>query len=164
MQQAIAGPSAGPTEEALVMVVWPSIARFSFARWLGRHYENRWGTYIFTLGNLVALISAPVAAVMYFYRLALRPTYVLTSHRLVEKRSDKELQAIELGAFDSVTIDVHSGQKWYHAGDLVFRTNGEEIFRLEAVCRPEAFRQACLKANQSFLGVKRALDRETVPA
>jgi hypothetical protein len=164
MKQPIAGLSPSTAEETTVMAVWPSIARYGLARWFGLHYENRWGTYIFTVGNLVALISAPVAAVVYFYRLACHPTYVLTSRRLIEKRYEKELSAIDLGAFDSVTIDVRPGQKWYHAGDLVFAANGEDVFRLEAVSRPEAFRQTCLKANQSFLGVKQALGRETVPA
>ncbi|MFV1965693.1 MAG: PH domain-containing protein [Pirellulaceae bacterium] len=164
MKQAIAGLTPSTAEEATVMVVWPSIAQYAWARWFGIQYENKLGTYIFTVGNMVALLSSPFAAVMYFYRMARCPTYVLTSRRIVEKSFDKEIKAVELGAFESITIDELPGQKWYYAGDLVFRSGDEEVFRLEAVSRPEAFRQTCLKSNRSFVGVKQALSRETVPA
>jgi len=164
MKQAIAGLTPNSAEETTVMVVWPSIARYTWPRWLGTHYANKRGWYIFTIGNLIALATSPYAAVMYFYRLARYPTYVLTSRRIVEKSFKREIKSVELSAFDNITIDVLDGQAWYYAGDLVFRSGDEEVFRLEAVSRPEAFRRTCLKSNQSFLGVKRALDRATVPA
>ena len=66
-----------------------------------------------------------------------------------------------LDRFDSIEIQVRPGQVWYHAGDLVFRQGDVETFRLEAICRPEGFRQACLKARMAYLGVKKAMERET---
>jgi len=44
-----------------------------------------------------------------------------------------------------------------NAGDLIFRLGATETFRLEAVSRPEAFRQVCLKSHRAYVGVKQAI-------
>ena len=67
-----------------------------------------------------------------------------------------EAKSVRLDAFDSIEVDVRPGQDWHHAGDLVFRNGTTETFRLEGVLRPEAFRQACLKAHYAFNGVRAA--------
>jgi hypothetical protein len=38
----------------------------------------------------------------------------------------------------------------------VFRLGQTETFRIAGVQRPETFRQTCLKAHQSFVGVAQA--------
>ena len=51
---------------------------------------------------------------------------------------------------------VEPGQAWFKAGDLVFRQGQTETFRIAGVPRPETFRQTCLKAHLSFVGVAQA--------
>lgn len=142
------------------MTVWPSNARFALGRGLGRAYAVTWpDIYIFRLGNLWALLSIPVALVLYFMRIlpGIGTRYRLTNRRIIVERglTAKEDKAVELDRFDAIDIEVLPGQEWYDAGDLVFRRGTVETFRLEAVSRPAAFRQTCLKAHMAYLGVKR---------
>ena len=39
----------------------------------------------------------------------------------------------------------------------IFKRDGNEHFRLEAVSRPEAFRSACMKAHKIYVGVQKAV-------
>jgi hypothetical protein len=63
---------------------------------------------------------------------------------------------VDLDRFESIEVLVRPGQEWYHAGDLIFRNGALETFRLPGVPRPETFRQTCLKARMSFIGVRKA--------
>lgn len=74
-----------------------------------------------------------------------------------------ETKSVRLDRFDTIQIARQPGQEWFDAGDLVFLQNGIETFRLAGVSRPEGFRQTCLKSQQSFVGVKRALELERQP-
>ena len=152
------------SDEITVMVVWPSVARFSLGSRLGELYAAEAGFYIFTVGNLAALGSIPLALGLYFLRLGTGVHYKLTNRRVLEQRFGDVIGAIPLDGFDSIEVDRQAGQHWYDAGDLVFRRQGQEVFRLRAVSRPEAFRRTCWKSHQSFLGVRQALSREAVPA
>lgn len=165
MTQAIAGVSPSSVEERTVMVVWPSNAVYRFGRWLGKRYawqgpvsENK----IFWIGNVFVLLSIPAALAMYFLRIApggwgIR--YRLTNRRVIVERgvSWKESRSVGLDQFDSVTIEVVPGQEWYNAGDLVFRKGDTVVFRLEAVSRPEAFRETLVKSHMAYVGVKKAM-------
>jgi hypothetical protein len=187
MKQAIAGVAPAELEEVTVMVVWPSIAKFGLGRFLGRQFGIQAGIYIFKVGNFLALAGIPFALGLYFFRLA--PSffgapfhggfYQLTNRRLIVLRNEinfadrfpflrftygAEVKSVELDRFDSVEIERLPGHDWYDAGDLVFRREGVETFRLEAVSRPEAFRQTCLKSHASYVGVKQALAAELAPA
>ena len=184
-KQAIAGVAPAAVSERTVMVVWPSIAAFPSGRFLGRLYSIPAGFSVFTVGNIVALLSIPHALALYFYRLLpsffglpwYGTSYILTNRRIIEVRNEfqfldrlpfvsflygVEVKSVELDRFDAIGIDQLPGQAWYSAGDLVFSLNGVETFRLSGVSRPETFRQTCMKSHLSFVGVKRALD--AVPA
>jgi hypothetical protein len=148
--------------EATVMTVWPSVAMYGLGRALGQLYEIRWpDIYIFRLGNLIALLSIPVALVLYFMRIA--PVtgirYRLTNRRIIVERglTGVEDKSVDLDRFDSVTIVVQPGQAWYDAGDLVFKLGNVETFRLAGVSRPAAFRATVLKSHMAHVGVKQAL-------
>ena len=161
MKQPIAGVAPRELGEVTNMTVWPSVAIYGLARMLGRAYEWNAGAYVFRLGNLIALATAPLAALMYLQRVgpfkAIR--YRLTNRRLIVERglTGVEEKSVDLDRFDTIEIEVRPGQAWYHAGDLIFKKGDEETFRLEGVSRPESFRQVCLKANRSHMGVKNAL-------
>ena len=183
MKQAIAGVAPSEIEEVEVMTVWPSNSAYELGRFHGRLYANKTGSYIFTVGNLMCLLSIPGALGLYFWRLApwVGKRYTLTNRRIIEYRSEIRREAnrvfgipvpfrfhysvvaksIDLDRFDGVDIDVRSGQGWYHAGDLVFRQGNVEAFRLNGVSRPETFRQSCLKSRHAYVGIKQALERET---
>jgi hypothetical protein len=74
---------------------------------------------------------------------------------VVENPFGAEVKSVSLDRFDAIDIVVQPGQAWFKAGDLVFRLGPIETFRLAAVPRPETFRQTCLKANMSFVGIKK---------
>ena len=69
MKQAIAGVAPAESEEVTVMTIWPSISAFGLGRMLGRAYSIDAGVFVFTVGNLAALLSIPGALKLYFFRL-----------------------------------------------------------------------------------------------
>ena len=79
-------------------------------------------------------------------------------------RYGAEVNSVALDHFEAIEVHVRSGQEWYHAGDLIFKSGETEVFRLEGVSRPEAFRHCCLKAHLSYVGVQQALAREAAHA
>jgi hypothetical protein len=156
-------------------------------RFMGRVLEIRWPDQAFVrLGVLLAPLMIPFALVLYFFRLV--PSvlglpvhgkfYKLTNRRVLELRNEINFQSDESGRnrlrfrygvetksvpldrFNSIEVVRRPGQSWYDAGDLIFRDGDRETFRLDAVARPESFRQNCLKAHFAYVGVKQARSRE----
>jgi hypothetical protein len=156
----IAGVAPSTISESVIMTVWPSNAAYGIGRFLGTQYAMRFpDIYIFRIGNLIALLSIPVALAIYLYRIApyVGMRYTVTNRRVVVQRGiqAKDDRSVDLDRFDSILVDVLPGQEWYHAGDLVFRLGNVETFRLAGVSRPESFRQVILKARSAHVGVKR---------
>jgi len=161
MKQAIAGVAPPAKSEVTVMTVWPSNAVFGLGRFLGQLYAIEAGVWVVTVGNLIALASIPVALALYFAKVlpGFGIRYRLTNRRLIVERGlqGRVERSVDLDRFDTVNIDIRPGQAWYTAGDLVFMLGKTETFRLEAVSRPEAFRQCLIKSQRSHSGVKKAL-------
>ncbi|MCP4192960.1 MAG: PH domain-containing protein [Planctomycetaceae bacterium] len=169
MKQAIAGLTPPTIKEATVMTVWPSVAAmslgpFPIGAWLGNLYAIKFGFYVFTVGNLVCLLTIPLALILYFKRIGpfVGTRYRLTNQRILVERGlgGKEEKALSLDQFDAIDLVVRPGQEWYDAGDLVFRQGKVEKFMLEGVSRPEAFRNVCLKAHMGYVGVQQALQHQ----
>ncbi|MHB0959101.1 MAG: PH domain-containing protein [Pirellulaceae bacterium] len=161
MKQAIAGVTPAELAEATIMTVWPSIAGYPAGQLLGRLYSVQWPSlYIFRLGNLFALLSIPLALLLYFWRIApaVGLRYTLTNRRVVVQQGLRaaEIRSIALNAFEEIRIDVRPGQAWYPAGDLVMHHGGKEVFRLPGVSYPEGLRQVILKSRAAYLGVQQA--------
>jgi hypothetical protein len=174
MTQPIAGVAPAQLKEVTVMAVWPSLSATGFGRFWGRLFALEIGFRVFgvpiTLGRLIALASIPFMMALYFLmRLPRFPgvlvgirnpwcwQYRLTNRRLVmENPFGGEIKSVALDRFDAIDIVVEPGQGWFKAGDLVFRQGQVETFRIWAVPRPETFRQTCLKARNSFVGVQQA--------
>jgi hypothetical protein len=171
----IAGVTPPSVKESVVMTVWPSLAALGIGRFLGRLYKIDWGFGVLTVGHLIALLTAPLAAALVIGRFAVAVKkelpligwmfaiipldcfrYVLTNRRVVIQRGINPVDEvwIELDRFDTIDIEVQPGQEWYHAGNLIFRRGPIETIRLVGVARPEAFRQTCLKARAAYVGVK----------
>jgi hypothetical protein len=175
MPQAIPGVSPAQTGEVTIMTVWPSLAAAGIGRLFGRMYAIDAGIRPFgvpiTVGRLIALATSPLMAAIYFLMRLPRVPFVLiglkngmcwhyrlTNRRVVMENPFRggEIKSVALDRFDSIEVVVQPGQAWYKAGDLVFRQGQTETFRIEGVPRPETFRQTCLKAHQSFVGVAQA--------
>jgi len=172
MTQPIPGEVSPQVKEVTVMIVWPSLSVTAFGRFWGRLFAIDAGFRVFgvpiTVGRFFALASIPFMVALYFLmRLPRFPGvligfrnpwcshYRLTNRRVVmENPFGGEIKSIALDRFTAIDVVVQPGQAWFKAGDLVFRSGPTETFRLEAVPRPETFRQTCLKANMSFVGVK----------
>ncbi len=168
MKQAIAGVVARDMVEVDVMTVWPSISAYPSGRFLGRLYANRFGIYVFRIGNLIALASIPHALALYFYRILpwVGARYTLTNRRVIVQRGIQAVEdkSTELDRFNRIEVEVQPGQSWFKAGNLLFYQGQTETFRLEGVSRPEVFREVCMKSNASYLGVKAALERQAASA
>jgi hypothetical protein len=174
MNQPIAGVAPSQLKEVTVMTVWPSLSATGFGRFWGRLYSIPIGFRLFgvpvTLGRLFALASIPFMIALYFLmRLPRFPgvilgiknpwcwQYRLTNRRVVmENPFGGELKSVSLDRFDAIDVVVQPGQAWFKAGDLAFRQGPVETFRIWGVPRPETFRHTCLKAQMSFVGVKKA--------
>jgi membrane protein YdbS with pleckstrin-like domain len=162
-RSSIAGVVPPATLETTIMSVWPSVSASPFGRFFGRLYLIDVGAWPVTVGNMIALASVPIMLGVY---LSIRLPWAITRYRLTNRRVTidrgilwKVVQYIDFDRFDSIDIDVKPGQEWFPAGDLVFRLGAIETFRLSGVRRPEAFRQACLKVQQSYLSVAAILRR-----
>lgn len=175
MSQPIAGVAPSQVREVTVMTVWPSLCATGFGRLCGRVFAWDVGFRIFgvpiTVGRFAALASIPFMLALYFLmRLPRFPFvlagiknpfcwhYRLTNRRVVMENPFRrgEIKSVALDRFDSIEVVVRPGQAWYKAGDLVFRLGQTETFRIAGVPRPETFRQTCIKAHQSFVGVAQA--------
>lgn len=155
--QSIAGVVPPSVAEATIMIVWPSMAATAPGRLLGRLAGIRAGVGPVTVGRVLALLSVPIAAMLYF---SMRLPWAIRRYRLTNRRVtiDRGVQGtiqqfVDLDRFDRIEIEQRPGQEWYPAGDLVFFKGPVETLRLAGVSRPEGFRQACLKVRQSYLSV-----------
>lgn len=160
-------PSSAARPETTVAVAWPTIGANPAGRLVGRWsaVETGFGG-VFTVGNLLALATIPLSLVVFFWQLMpyVCRRYLLTDRRVVilEGLSATEGPAAALDAFDAIEIDTLPGQEWLRSGDLVFKLEGREVFRLAGVSRPETLRQLCLKTRLTLLAVRRVLDAQAV--
>ena len=164
------------------MVVWPSLAALrvgplpigQFLGWVyswGAGFREPISKVPIRIGWILAIATAPLVVPLYFLmRLPRFPfviagirnpwcwRYRLTNRRLIQEHPFGlgESKSISLDRFDSIQKEIAWGQAWYAAGDLVFYDGQVETFRIEAVPRPETFRQTLLKARASYVGVQKA--------
>ena len=165
MTQAIAGVVPSETREAVIMTVWPSMARFSLGRSIGSLCGIQSGFFkSLSFGRMLALFTIPVALPLYFIALApgIARRYTLTNRRLIVQHglSGVDERWVDLEQFDSIDVEILPGQEWFHAGELIFRKGKTETFRISGVVRPETFRHTCLKAQQAHVSVKAARSRQ----
>jgi hypothetical protein len=177
MSPPIAGVAPSQLKEVTVMAVYPSISAGGVGRFLGRMYSIDIGFRPFnvpiTVGNMIALVTIPVGILLYFNKIVPRIPFVIAGfsnpfcrrYRLTNRRvvvenpfTHVEEKSITLDRFDSIEIDQLPGQRWFKAGELIFKSGSVETFRLSGVVRPETFRHTCLKAQMSFAGVAKARD------
>src|SRR4029453_663613 len=89
LAEPITGVSPAELKETQIMTVWPSVAMNSLGRAMGRGFAIRWpDVYIFRLGNLLALLSIPLALPLYFLKVLpfVGTRYLVTNRRVVVLR------------------------------------------------------------------------------
>jgi hypothetical protein len=147
--------------ETPITTIWPTIAATSAGRLVGRLCAIQLGSGFFTVGKLMALTTIPLSLAVFGWQLMpfICRRYLLTNRRVIVQKGlqPAEERAIGLDEFDAIEVAVLPGQDWLHAGELVFRRNGAEVFRLSGVSRPEVFRQVCLKARTALVSVREVL-------
>lgn len=148
-----------------IMTVWPGIGSMAIGRWVGCLAGNRLGYGFFTLGKLLALVTIPVSLAVYLCRLmpGLCRRYTLTNRRLIIQLglTAKNGPSIGLDEFQTIEVAILPGQGFLHAGELLFKRDGKEVFRLSGVSRPEAFRQVCLKAQNAPLRGRQVQEQQS---
>lgn len=138
------------TEHTLA-VRWPTITATHTGRMVGRlaGLGPGFGTTI-TLGVLLSVVTVPISLAVYAWQLMpfVARRYRLTDRRILIQRglAPVEGDSIAYEDFDSIDVEILPGQAWLHSGELIFRRDGQEVFRLSGVSRPEVFRQVCMDA------------------
>jgi hypothetical protein len=151
--------------ETALTTRWPTIAAMPAGRLVGRlaGMEIGWGR-VFTLGTLLAVVTVPIGLAVYAWQLMpfVARRYRLTNRRMVIQKglSAVDETAVGLDEFDAIDVEILPGQGSFHAGDLVFRRRGEEVFRLPGVSRPEPLREACLTARTAMISVRDVLQKQ----
>jgi hypothetical protein len=162
--QAIAGVAPPQAGEVTSMTIWPTIGAFQTGRWVGQLAGNRTGAGFFTLGKLLAVATIPVSLVLFAWGLLpfVCRRYTLTNRRVVIQKglSAVDEQSVDLDGFDSIEVRVRPGQEFFHAGDLLFKRDGEEVLCLAGASRPVVFREVCLNARMALVSVREVLRRE----
>lgn len=167
MKQAIAGVAPPELDEVTSMIVWPSVAASRVGRVAGQLVGVRYrvGRY-FVLGRLLALPAIPLALLAFAWKLMpfVARRYRLTNQRIhIEKGlSHGPDRSVGLDEFDEIEVEVLAGQAWLRAGELIFRQEGREVFRLSGVGSPKAFRKTCLKARTALVSVRNVLEQQAV--
>lgn len=133
---------------------WPTIAYYPVGRRCGDFCSIPTGySRIFTVGTLMMLVTIPVTLAIYLWQLMpfVCRRYRLTNRRVLILKGYTALEdtSIGLDQFDTIDVEIFPGDGWLQAGDLVFRSENKEVFRLPGVSRPETFRQTCLKAKEA---------------
>jgi hypothetical protein len=166
MKQPICGEVPPELEEVACKVVWPTIGATRAGRLVGQLAAIPWGIAPFTLGNLFALLTIPLSVAVFGWQLMpyVCRRYALTNRRIIIRQGlrPRDVRWIGLDEFDRIDVDVLPGQQWLRAGDLVFRSGGNEVFRLPGIPRPAIFRQVCQTQRDALVEIQPTVEREPV--
>lgn len=159
---AISGVSS--EKEAVIMMVYPSIASAAPGKWLGSLYDS----IPFTVGGiklshlLFVLPTAPLALAGYAQLKILGEVYVLTNRSMQKRASlgNRLLTQVPLTSIADVTLVQEAGQAFYPAADLyLVDKKGETLMVLAGVPRADVFRQTILEAITARKQVEESLNR-----
>ncbi len=155
--------------EAIAKVVWPTIGATRWGRFVGQLCAIRLGVgRIFTLGNLLALATIPISLAVFFWQLmpGVIRRYALTNRRVIVFKGLARIEerSIGLDEFEAIEIRLLPGQQWLRSGEMIFLREGQEVFRLSGVPRPEIFRAICLKQQATMLAMRDVMSTPGVAA
>lgn len=167
MTQANDNSATAEPREVTATIIWPTIGATAPGRWVGRMCGVKIGSgAFFTVGKLLALATIPVSLAVFFWQLLpfVCRRYTLTDRRIVVQKglTAVDERSIGLDEFDAIDVEILPGQQWLQAGELVFKREGAEVFRLSGVSRADVFRQVCLKVRGALLSVREVVRRQAV--
>jgi len=148
---AIAGVTSG---QALVMVVYPSIACTGLGKLLGRLYDSIPTRILgIKLSHLLFPLPTSIIAIqIYFHLKIFGEVYALTNRSIQLRRSlgNRLLREIKLADIDQVVVRQEPGQEFYPAADIyLLNKAGTTMMTLPGVPRAEIFRETILEARNA---------------
>jgi hypothetical protein len=153
-KQAVTGLTPPQLEEAVIRIVWPSVAAFPGPAAAGRFLMK---TMI--LAPLGWLMLAP----LYFLKVlpGFARRFVLTNRRLMFQKGLrlKPAQEIALADIDDVRLQHDGNSDFYRTANLEVVSKGQVVMTLRGIPGPEAFRHAILNACKAWVPGKASMDR-----
>ncbi|HEV3118843.1 MAG TPA: hypothetical protein VGY58_17460 [Gemmataceae bacterium] len=157
-KQAVTGLTPPKLEEAIVRVVWPSVAAFPGAASLGRMLMGS-----MVLAPLGWLMLAP----LYFLKVlpGFGRRFVLTNRRLMFQKGLhwKPAQEVALADIEDVRMQKDGNSDFYRTANLEIISKGHVAMTLHGVVGPEAFRHAILDACKAWVPGRASMD-QFIPA
>ncbi|HMC66754.1 MAG TPA: PH domain-containing protein [Gemmataceae bacterium] len=146
-KQAVTGLIPPQVGEAVIRIVWPSVAAIPPVARLGQTLMR-------------SIIGAPLAwlllAPFYFKKVLpfLATRYMLTNRRLMIQRGlkFKPTQAVALADIDDVRVKTDDNSEFYRSATLEIMSKDRVVMTLPAVPGYESFRHAIINACRAFAG------------
>lgn len=159
--QAISGVS--PDFESVIEELYPSIACTSLGDLLNRLYEcipvKIWGI---TVSHVLALITAPLGALIYLGLKVVGSRYVITN-RNVKRLSAlgyRLLESVPITQIAEVSIDPDSRQAFFRTGDIrLTNAAGDTLMLMRGIPYPERFQQVIVEIRDARNQVAASLSR-----
>lgn len=150
--QAVAGVVPPDVAEAVIMQVWPSISAGALGRLLGRVYS------VAFLGRLAALVTFPLAILVYFLPTYRLKRYTITTRRVLIQKGlrPRPVRDMALEQIDEVQVVQRPGQEYFRAGDVQLLEGGQVKLELPGVQAPENLRHNILEARNAYALVMRS--------
>jgi hypothetical protein len=157
-KQVVTGLVPPQVDEAIIRIVWPSVAAFPGVAAAGRALMR-------------SIVGAPLGWLLLapFYFLKVLPglgrRYVLTNRRLMRQAGPRYQPAEEvaLADIDDVRIRTDHNTAFYRAATLEIVSKDRVALTLPGVPNPESFRHAILNACKAWVPGKAASD-QFIPA
>jgi hypothetical protein len=157
-KQAVTGLAPPQLGEAIIRVVWPSVAAFPGPAFLGRWLMNT---------RILAPLGWVLLAPLYFLKVlpGFARRFVLTNRRLMFQKGLhlKAVKEVALADIDDVRILKDGNSGFYRSANLEIISKGQVAMTLRGVVGPEAFRHAILNACKAWVPGKASMD-QFIPA
>ena len=154
-KQVVTGLIPPQVDEAVIRIVWPSVAAFPRVAATGRILMR-------------SIIGAPLGwlllAPFYFLKVlplpGLKRRYVLTNRRLMRQAGPRQrpAQEVALADIDDVRLSTDANTAFYRAAKLEIVSKDQVAMSLPGVPNPESFRQAILNACKAWVPGRAARD------
>ena len=157
--QAIFGVTVG--SENVIRITFPTVGSTGPGKALGQIFESiPLKINGIKLSYIIFSPLYPLLAVIYLLQKVFGEKYVLTNRAVQKWKTigSAMIEEIPLGDFEEITIVSQSGQKFYNAADMEFlAANGNLLFKIEGVGRPEVFYHTIMEARDARYSVEASL-------
>jgi hypothetical protein len=145
-KQAVTGLAPPQLGEAIIRVVWPSVAAFPGPAFLGRWLMNT---------RILAPLGWVVLAPLYFLKVlpGFARRFVLTNRRLMFQKGLrlKSVKEVALADIDDVRVVIDGNSGFFRAGNLEIVSKGQVVLTLPGVPEPEGFKHAIINSCNAWV-------------